>query len=118
MSFTWPVALLLLLAVPAMLGAYLLAMRRRRRRAITYSSIALLRAALPRASRWRRHLPIAALLASLAVLGVASARQGRAARGGDQTRLEAARASEARLEAEAASNDVQLAALPADRVGD
>jgi len=73
-SFTWPLALLLLLAVPAMLGAHLLAMRRRRRQAITYSSIALLRAALPRASRWRRHLPIAALLASLAVLGVASAR--------------------------------------------
>ena len=74
MSFTWPVALLLLFAVPAMLGAHLLAIRRRRRQAITYSSIALLRAALPRASRWRRYLPIAALLASLAVLGVASAR--------------------------------------------
>jgi Ca-activated chloride channel family protein len=73
-SFTWPLALLLLCAVPAMLGGYLLAMRRRRRQAITYSSIALLRAALPRTSRWRRHLPIAALLASLAVLGVASAR--------------------------------------------
>ncbi|MGO9963620.1 MAG: VWA domain-containing protein [Acidimicrobiales bacterium] len=74
MSFTWPFALLLLLAVPVMLAGYLLAMRRRRRQAITYSSIALLRAAVPRAARWRRHLPLAALLASLAVLAVASAR--------------------------------------------
>jgi Ca-activated chloride channel family protein len=73
-SFTWPLALLLLLAVPAVLGAYLLAMRRRRKQAITYSSVALLRVALPRGSRWRRHLPIAALLASLGVLGLASAR--------------------------------------------
>ena len=74
MSFAWPLALLLLLAVPAMLGAYLLAMRRRRRQAITYSSLALLRTALSPRSRWRRYLPIAALLASLGVLGLASAR--------------------------------------------
>jgi Ca-activated chloride channel family protein len=74
MSFTWPLALLLLLLVPALLAAYLLALRRRRRRAITYSSIALLRTAVSRGSRWRRHMPIAALLASIAVLGVASAR--------------------------------------------
>jgi Ca-activated chloride channel family protein len=74
MSFTWPLALLLLLLVPALLAAYLVALRRRRRRAITYSSIALLRAAVSPGSRWRRHLPIAALLASIAVLAVASAR--------------------------------------------
>src|ERR1700722_19427375 len=74
MSFTWPLALLLLLLVPGMLAAYVLALRRRRRQAITYSSVALLRAAVPRRSRWRRHLPVAALLASIAVLGVASAR--------------------------------------------
>jgi Ca-activated chloride channel family protein len=73
-SFTWPLGLLLLLAVPATCGAYLVAMRRRRRQAITYSSLALLRGAVPRRSRWRRHLPLAALLGSLAVLGVAAAR--------------------------------------------
>jgi Ca-activated chloride channel family protein len=73
-SFTWPFALLLALVVPVLLGAYLFSMRRRRRRAVTYSSLALLRSALPRRSRWRRHFPIAALLASLAVLAVAAAR--------------------------------------------
>ena len=74
MSFTWPLALLLLLAVPLVLGIYLLALRRRRRQAVTYSSLALLRTAIPRRSRWRRHVPVALLLASLGVLAVASAR--------------------------------------------
>jgi Ca-activated chloride channel family protein len=72
--FTWPVALLLVLTVPLVLGIYLLAMRRRRRQAVTYSSLALLRTALPRRSRWRRHLPVAMLLGSLGLLAVASAR--------------------------------------------
>ena len=74
MSFTWPVALVLLLLVPVTLGVYLLVLRRRQRRAVTFSSLALLRAALPRRSRWRRHVPIALLLISLALLAVASAR--------------------------------------------
>ena len=73
MSFTWPFALFFGLSVPLVLGAYLLAMRRRRR-AVTYSSLALLRTALPRRSRWTRHLPVALLVASLALLTVAAAR--------------------------------------------
>ena len=74
MTFEWPLALVVLLAVPLVLGVYLLAMRRRRKQAVSYSSVALLRSVLPRRSRWRRHLPVAALLASLGMLGVASAR--------------------------------------------
>jgi len=74
MSFGWPLALLFGLAVPAMLGIYLLALRRRRPNAVAYSSLALLRTAVPRRTRWRRHLPIALLLVSLAVLALASAR--------------------------------------------
>jgi Ca-activated chloride channel family protein len=74
MTFTWPLALLLVLAVPVVLGAYLLQMRRRRKRAVSYSSVALLRSVLPPRSRWRRHLPVALLLAGLGVLAVASAR--------------------------------------------
>jgi Ca-activated chloride channel family protein len=73
-SFTWPAALFVALAVPLVLGIYLWAARRRRRQAVTYSSIALLRKALPRRSRWRRHIPVALLLASLAILAVAAAR--------------------------------------------
>lgn len=74
MSFTWPVGLLLLAAIPVVLGIYVLAMRRRRRQAVTYSSLALFRVAIPRRSRWRRHLPVSMLLASLGVLAVAAAR--------------------------------------------
>ena len=74
MSFTWPAALLLGLAVPLVLATYLLTARRRRRHAVTYSSLALLRKALPRRSRWRRHIPVALLLTSLAILAVAAAR--------------------------------------------
>jgi Ca-activated chloride channel family protein len=73
-SFTWPFALFFGLSVPLVLGAYLLAMHRRRRRAVTYSSLALLRTALPRRSRWTRHLPVALLVAGLALLTVAAAR--------------------------------------------
>jgi Ca-activated chloride channel family protein len=73
-SFAWPLALLLLLAVPLVLGLYVAALRRRRRQAISYSSLALLRAAVPRRSRWLRHVPVAALTACIAVLAVASAR--------------------------------------------
>ena len=74
MTFEWPLALVMLLAVPLVLGVYLLAMRRRRKQAVSYSSVALLRSVLPRRARWRRHLPLGALLASLGMLCVASAR--------------------------------------------
>jgi Ca-activated chloride channel homolog len=73
-TFEWPLALLLMLTVPLVWGVYVLAMRRRRRQAVSYSSVALLRSVLPARARWRRHLPVAALLGSLGVLGIASAR--------------------------------------------
>jgi Ca-activated chloride channel family protein len=74
MSFAWPLVLLTLLVVPVVLALYVWMDRRRRRRAIAYSSVALLRAARPARSAWRRHVPIALVLAALAALGLASAR--------------------------------------------
>jgi Ca-activated chloride channel family protein len=74
MSFAWPLALLALLAVPVLAGAYVWQLRRRRRRAVRYSSVALIRAAAPRRAAWRRHVPVALLLAALAALGLAAAR--------------------------------------------
>jgi Ca-activated chloride channel homolog len=74
LSFTWPAALLLALIVPAFLAVYLWSARRRRRQAVTYSSLALLRLARPRRPAWRRHLPVALLLAGLAALAVAAGR--------------------------------------------
>lgn len=63
-----------LLAALALLAAYLWQLRRRRRRAIRYSNVALVRVAVGGQRRWRRHVPIALVLASLGLLGVASAR--------------------------------------------
>ena len=74
MTFTWPLALLVTLSIPLVLGVYLATMRRRRKQAVSYSSVALLRSVVPRRSRWRRHVPVAALLSSLGLLGVAAAR--------------------------------------------
>jgi Ca-activated chloride channel homolog len=73
-SFAWPLALLALLAVPLLLGAYLWQLRRKRKQAVRFSSVALIRAALPARSRWRRHVPVALLLASITGLGIAAAR--------------------------------------------
>jgi Ca-activated chloride channel homolog len=73
-SFNWPLALLLLLVVPLLLGMYLWQMRRKRKQAVRFSSVALIRAALPRRSRWRRHVPVGLLLLSIAGLAVATAR--------------------------------------------
>ena len=74
MSLSWPWALLALLAVPLVIAVWWWTQRRRRRDAVRVTSIALVRAALPGRSRWRRLIPAALLLLGLAVLAVGAAR--------------------------------------------
>ena len=74
MSFAWPLALLGLLLVPAAVGAYLLAERRRRRQAGAFANPALLPNLLAERPGRRRHLPPLLALAALAVLLVGLAR--------------------------------------------
>jgi Ca-activated chloride channel family protein len=74
MSLSWPWALLALLILPLLLAAWWLARRMRRRATVRVTSIALVAAALPGRSRWRRRLPVALLAAGLAVLAVGAAR--------------------------------------------
>ncbi|KRE58585.1 VWA domain-containing protein [Phycicoccus sp. Soil748] len=74
MSFGLPYVLMALLAVPLLVGVYWWQLRRRRRQAVAFSSIALIRSALPRQRTWRRHVPIGLVLASLALLAVAGSR--------------------------------------------
>ncbi len=74
MSFTWPLAFLLALTVPLLLAVYVLSLRRRRRQAVTYSSVALLRSVLPRRARWKRHVAVALLIGSLGMLSIGAAR--------------------------------------------
>lgn len=74
MSFTWPLALLALLAAPLLLGVVWLVRRRRRKLTVRVSNVALIRAAIPKRSNWKRRIPLALLVASLVVLGIGAAR--------------------------------------------
>lgn len=74
MSFDQPYLLLGLVAVPILLLAYLWQTRRRKPAAVRYSNVALVRSAVGPSRRWRRHLPVALVIASLGLLGVAAAR--------------------------------------------
>ncbi len=74
MSFTWPLALLALLVTPLLLGLYIWGLRKRRKSAVRFSNVALIRAALPSQAKWRRHIPPALFLAGLLGLGVAAGR--------------------------------------------
>ena len=70
MEFLWPTSFSCWRCVPLLIAAYIWILRRRRRYAVRYSSLSLVRAALPRSSRWRRHIPFAVfLLAMIALMG-------------------------------------------------
>ena len=68
MHLIWPYYLLLLLLIPLIVALYIWIMRRKRRYAIRYSSLSLIRQALPKRSRWRRHLPFVFFLLAIASL--------------------------------------------------
>lgn len=74
MGLLWPGFLLLLGLIPLLVGLYIWMLRRRRRFAVRYSSLALVREVIPHQSRLRRHLPFALFLPALASLVVALGR--------------------------------------------
>ena len=74
MSLTWPWALAALTAFPILLGYRWWTRRRRRRTALRMSSVALIRAALPGRSLWRRRIPLWLFAAGLVVLAAGAAR--------------------------------------------
>jgi Ca-activated chloride channel family protein len=59
MNLLWPWFLLLLLFIPLAVAIYIWVLRRRRRFTVPYSSLSLVREALPKRTNWRRHLPFA-----------------------------------------------------------
>jgi Ca-activated chloride channel family protein len=73
MRFLWPDLLWLLLGAPALVAAYLYALRRKKA-AVQYASLLLVRDALGPAQRWRRHVPPLLFLFALLVAVVAIAR--------------------------------------------
>ena len=74
MTFFWPEMLWLLLLVPALLGLYVLLLRRKKKAALRYASLSLVREALGAGQRFRRHVPPALFLLALALMLFAVAR--------------------------------------------
>lgn len=74
MEFQWFEMLWLLLLVPALIVAYILAQRRRQKYALRYASLSLIKEALGRGPGWRRHIPPIIFLLGLVVMILALAR--------------------------------------------
>lgn len=74
MSFLWPQMLVLLLLIPLLVAAYVWMQRRRRRYAVRYASLSLVRDAVGKGPGIRRHIPAAAYLLAMTAMVVALAR--------------------------------------------
>jgi Ca-activated chloride channel family protein len=74
MSFLWPDLLWLLTAVPALIAAYLFLLRRKKKTALRYASLRLMKEVLGVGGRFRRHLPPLLFLLAMTLLILAVAR--------------------------------------------
>ena len=74
MTFLWPTTLVFLIAVPVLLGLYIWSQRRRRRYALRYASLSLVKEALGRGPGIKRHIPPALYLLALVFMLTALAR--------------------------------------------
>lgn len=73
-TFLWPDLLWLLLVVPLLVLAYVWILRRKRKLAVRYASLAMVKDAMGTTSRLRRHLPPTLFLVALTLMIVAIAR--------------------------------------------
>jgi Ca-activated chloride channel homolog len=74
MTFLWPASFVALVLIPLLILLYVWTQRRRRRYAVRYSSLSLVRLAMPSQSRLKRYLPMALFFLALASLVVGLAR--------------------------------------------
>jgi Ca-activated chloride channel homolog len=74
MSFLWPEFLWLLALVPVLVGLYLLALRRKKKLAVRYASLSMVRDALGVGQHIGRHVPPVLFLIGLTLMIVAMAR--------------------------------------------
>lgn len=74
MSLLWPGFLYLLLLIPLLIAAYIWILRRRRRFAVRYSSLSLVREAVGKQSWLRKHFPFVLFLLALTSLILALGR--------------------------------------------
>ncbi len=73
-TFLWPQFLWLLLAVPLLVLVYLWLLRRKRKLALRYASLSIVKEAMGGGMHWRRHLPPALFLLAIGVMLLAAAR--------------------------------------------
>ena len=74
MHFLWPSQLWLLLALPLVVLLYLWLQKRRKKMAVRYASLAMVKEAMGRGPGWRRHVPPMLFLLALAAMLLAAAR--------------------------------------------
>jgi len=74
LTFIWPELLWLLVAIPLLVLLYVWLLSRRKRTALRYANLALVRQAMGRGAAWRRHVPPLLMLVAVAALLVAAAR--------------------------------------------
>jgi Ca-activated chloride channel homolog len=74
MTFQWPELLWLLLAVPLLVAAYFWLLRRRKKAALAYASLSMVKEAMGASQRFRRHVPPLLFLLALIAMIVAVAR--------------------------------------------
>jgi Ca-activated chloride channel family protein len=74
MTFLWPELLWLLFAIPLLIGTYVWVLRRKKKLAVRYASLAMVREALTAGNRVRRHIPPALFLIALTLMLLAIAR--------------------------------------------
>ena len=73
-SFLWPEFLWLLLLLPLLVLLYVWLLRRKKKIALRYASLSIVREAMGKGQSFRRHIPPLLFLMSLAAMLVASAR--------------------------------------------
>jgi Ca-activated chloride channel family protein len=74
MKFLWPETLWLLLTVPALVAAYFFLLRRKTKAALRYTSLSIVKEAMGRGQRFRRHIPALLFLIALTIMILAIAR--------------------------------------------
>ena len=74
MTFLWPEFLWLLLLAPLLVAAYVLIVRRKRKAALRYASLTMVREAMGSGPSFRRHLPPLLFLVAMVIMIVAIAR--------------------------------------------
>jgi Ca-activated chloride channel homolog len=73
-NFIWPTLLWTLLLVPLLVGVYVWLLRRRKKLAVSYANLALVKQAIRKGPSWRRHIPPVLMLLAIALMLFASAR--------------------------------------------